>query len=189
MSSRKGESATGRARVSNFLRATLLSFDRHGERWLLLVLYAAIVMIVVLEVLRRFLLAYSSVWGLEMTRFLFIYLAWIGAAAAVRDRAHIRIGALLECLPHRGQSALYLLSSVATLLLAVFALYWSLAPVETSLQFGSVTQALRISRVWALAAIPLGFALIVLRLLQSMRRDLRTLRTGAPPFRGRKLFE
>jgi TRAP-type C4-dicarboxylate transport system permease small subunit len=35
--------------------------------------------------------SYSSIWGEEIVRYSFIYLAWIGAASAVRERAHIRI--------------------------------------------------------------------------------------------------
>jgi hypothetical protein len=30
--------------------------------------------------------SYSSIWGEEIVRYSFIYLAWIGAAAAVKER-------------------------------------------------------------------------------------------------------
>ena len=55
--------------------------DRDGERWLLLVLYSFIVYVIFIEVVRRFVLLYSSVWGEETARYAFIYLVWIGAAA------------------------------------------------------------------------------------------------------------
>ena len=56
-----------------------------------------IVVTIAMEVIRRFVLSYSSIWGEEIARYAFIYLAWIGAAAAVKDRAHIRI----DVCPHR----------------------------------------------------------------------------------------
>ncbi len=68
--------------------------DRNAERWALLVFYTMLVVTMALEVIRREVFAYSSVWGEEMVRYSFIYLAWIGAAAAVRERAHIRIGVI-----------------------------------------------------------------------------------------------
>lgn len=171
------------------VRQLLTVLDRNGERWLLLVFYTTIVLVVTSEVVRRFVLAYSSVWGGEIARFMFIYLAWIGASAAVRERTHIRIDALLHWLPPRGRAILLLFGDAMTLLLAVIALYWSLIPIETSLHFGSVTDGLRISRAWFLAAVPLGFGMMAFRVVQSMIRDLRDLRAGRAPFEGSKLFD
>lgn len=168
-----------------FVRA----IDRSGERWLLLVFYTTIVMVVTTEVIRRFLLAYSSAWGPEMARYMFIYLAWVGAAAAVRDRAHIRIDAILHWLPPRGKCVLYLFGDVMTLVLAIVAVYWSMNPLLTSLHYGSVTQGLRISQAWFLAAVPFGFGLMIFRLVQSMWRDIGDLRAGRAPFEGMRLFE
>ena len=70
--------------------------DQHGERSLLLIFYSMIVVTIAMEVIRRFVLSYSSIWGEEIARYAFIYLAWIGAAAAVKDRAHIRIDVLMH---------------------------------------------------------------------------------------------
>ena len=173
------------SRISWLLRM----LDRNGERWLLLIFYMTIVVVVTSEVARRFVLDYSSVWGGEIARFLFIYLAWIGASAAVRERAHIRIDALVKWLPPRGRSFLFLFGDLMTLLLAFIALYWSVSPILTSLRFGSVTEALGISRAWFLAAVPLGFGMMVIRLVQSLVMDARDLRTGREPFEGAKLFE
>ena len=37
--------------------------DANGERWLLLPLYALIVITIFVEVFRRFVLSYSSIWA------------------------------------------------------------------------------------------------------------------------------
>ncbi len=72
---------------------------------------------------------------------------------------------------------------------ACIALYWSYETVHISAKFGSVTDGLRISKVWFLMAVPLGFALIVWRLLQSFVRDFRSLRDGTPVYQGDTLFD
>ena len=167
----------------------LHNLDRHGERWLLLIFYSMIVATVFIEVIRRFVLSYSSIWGEEIARYAFIYLAWIGASAAVRDRAHIRIDLIVHYLKPRGRAVIYLLGDLLTFVLAVLALFWSLQPIFTSLEFGSVTHGLRISQAWFTAAVPLGFAMILFRLIQSAARDLNDLRQGRDVFSGNKLFD
>ena len=62
--------------------------DQNIEAWALLVFYTMLVVTMAIEVLRRELFAYSSIWGEEIVRYSFIYLAWIGASAAVRERAY-----------------------------------------------------------------------------------------------------
>jgi len=167
----------------------LRKLDRYGERWLLLVFYCFIVYVIFIEVVRRFVLLYSSVWGEETARYAFIYLVWIGAAAAVRERAHIRIDVIVHYLPPRGGALLYLLGDVLTAVLACLAIYWSLDPVLVSLKFGNVTDGLRIVRAWFLFAVPFGFSLIMIRLVQSIVRDIGDLRAGRAMYTGKKLFD
>jgi TRAP-type C4-dicarboxylate transport system permease small subunit len=169
--------------------AFLKKFDSNGERWLLLGFYTYIVLVIAIEVVRRFGLSYSSVWGEETARYAFIYLVWIGAASAVRERAHIRIDVLSDLLPPRGTALVYMFADVLTLLLACATLYWTIDPVLTSIKFHSVTEGLRVTRAWFLVAVPFGFLLVVVRTLQSMARDISDLRAGRPPYRGERLFD
>src|SRR3546814_7827617 len=96
------------------MREVLSWLDENAERWMLLFLYSFIVLVIAIEVLRRFVLMYSSVWGEEAARYAFIYLVWIGAAVAVRDRAHIRIDVITHLLPPRGSALVYLRSEEHT---------------------------------------------------------------------------
>ena len=171
------------------MRDAVKWLDENGERVLLLFLYCFIVLVIAIEVIRRFVLMYSSVWGEETARFAFIYLVWIGAAVAVRDRAHIRIDVITHLLPPRGAALIYLLADFLTVALACLAIYWSLDPVLVSWQYGNVTDGLRIIRVWFLLAVPVGFTIMLLRLGQSIRRDIDDLRYGRPHFAGRRLFD
>jgi C4-dicarboxylate transporter DctQ subunit len=167
----------------------LRKIDQEGERWLVLPLYTMIVLTVFMEVFRRFFLSYSSIWAEEIARYAFIYIAWIGASYAIRERAHIRIDVILPLLSNRWRTIVFIFGDIVTLILAVLALYWSMEPVINSIHFGSVTHGLRISQAWFLFAVPLGFTMMILRLLQSMKRDISDLRAGRPVFEGSKLFD
>jgi TRAP-type C4-dicarboxylate transport system permease small subunit len=171
------------------MNSIIKRIDEDGERWLLLIFYTTIVATIAVEVLRRFGLSYSSVWGEEIARYAFIYLAWIGASAAVKRRAHIRIDILLHYVSERGKAALYLFGDLMTLLLAIIVIFFSVGSVLTSIKFGSVTDGLRISQAWFLAAVPLGFTMLSFRLVQSMIRDIKDLRNGNPVYTGEKLID
>ncbi len=163
--------------------------DSEGERWLLLTFYTLIVLVIGVEVVRRFVLSYSSIWGEEVARYAFIYLAWIGTSAAVRDRAHIRIDVIQQFLSRKGKLAMYIFGDVVTLVISLFAIYFSFETLATSMKFGSVTHGLGVSQAWFIAAVPLGFSMVIFRLLQSLKRDIGMWNTDEPLYTGKKLFD
>jgi len=171
------------------MRRVLHAIDREGERYLMLVFYCFIVFVIVTEVVRRFVLDFSSLWGEEAARCAFIYLGWIGAAYAVKQRAHIRFDFVSRVLPPRGAVCVYLFAELATLVFAGFALYWSLQSMFTMIRFDALSPALRIPQAWFAAAVPLGFALLIVRVLQSIVRDWRNFVAGRAPFAGALLFD
>lgn len=171
------------------MRALLRALDRDGERWAMLVFYAFCTIVIVQEVVRRFVLNFSSAWGEEAARYAFIYLGWIGAAYAVRERAHIRFDIVLQRLAPRAKALLFIFTELATIAFALIALYWSMHTVRQLLQFEGTTPVLRVNKVWFEAAVPIGFALIVLRSVQGIVRDWRDLRAGRAPFAGKAMFD
>ncbi|HUF56287.1 MAG TPA: TRAP transporter small permease [Thermohalobaculum sp.] len=165
------------------------SLNRNAERWALLVFYTMLVITMAVEVIRREIFAYSSIWGEEVVRYAFIYLVWIGAAAAVRERAHIRIDVLFHYLGDRAKALLYIFGDLVMLGIAILAVYWSFETFSVSWKFGSVSHGLRVSMVWFLAAVPIGFGLMIFRLIQSLLRDVSDLRAGRPVYEGARLFD
>ncbi len=163
--------------------------DRNAEKWALLVFYSMLVITMAVEVLRREVFSYSSIWGEEIVRYSFIYLAWIGASAAVKERAHIRIDVLMHYVSPRLKTLLYILGDVVMLAVAIGAMIWSFETVLVSWEFGSVSHGLRVSLVWFLMAVPIGFTLMIVRLIQSLSRDFKSLRNGSPVYEGDKLFD
>ena len=83
----------------------------------------------------------------------------------------------------------HMLGDVVMFAVALVALYWSFETVLVSWKFGSVTDGLRISKVWFLMAVPVGFTLMIVRLVQSFADDVHALRTGKPVFEGNKMFD
>ena len=163
--------------------------ENNLERWLTLIFYVMVVAVLSIEVLQRFLLSFSTIWGEEVARYSFIYLAWIGAAFAVKDRAHLRIDMMLTGLPDRVKAGFYVLADVLAIGLACWAFYLSLHPVETAMKFSSVTAGLRVPFWYFKLAIPVGFGLVIVRLLQSLYLDVNSLVRDEPLYVGKGLLD
>jgi C4-dicarboxylate transporter, DctQ subunit len=171
------------------MKRLLKNLDDNAERYLMLVCYTFCCAVIIQDVARRYLLNYSAGWSQETAQYAFIYLGWIGAASAVRERAHIRFDILLNKLPERLHGYVYVFSELATLAFALIALRYTLHSIAQDWQFGNSTDVLRVSRIWAEAAVPIGFSLIFIRTLQAMSRDIAAIRNGLPAYRGKAMFE
>ncbi len=163
--------------------------DKNAEKFLALWLYLFIVVVIFNEVIRRFVLEFSSLWGEETARYSFIYMVWIGAAMAVKDRLHIRITLVIDHLTYRLQNLFSIMASLLGMILAIIALRYSMEPFLLSIKYQSVTDGLRIVQAWYLFAVPFGFALIMVRFSQTLIEDTKRMISGAPPAVREKLFE
>lgn len=163
--------------------------DDNAERYAMLLAYVFVCVVIVQEVIRRFALNYSSAWSQETAQYLFIYLGYIGAAYAVKERAHIRFDILLLRVSPRVKGYLNVFAELATLLFAVIAIYWSMHTVQQLLHFGGTTPVLRVNKTWFEAAVPIGFLLVVVRCLQAIWRDVNDIRAGREVFAGKAMFD
>jgi TRAP-type C4-dicarboxylate transport system permease small subunit len=128
-------------------------------KWLLVVTVAAMVLIVVLQVVARFLLI-PIIWTSEATQNLMIWLTFIGGAAAFAQGEHIAVELLVARCRPRLRAAVGLL--VHLLLLAFFvvlAVYgWRLAIINLP----ASGYTLPISQFYVSLAVPVGMALVAL---------------------------
>jgi C4-dicarboxylate transporter DctQ subunit len=109
-----------------------------------------------------------------------------GGGQGTRAHPHRRDDAV--CRP-RTKALLYIFGDIVMFAVAVIALYWSFETVHVSAKFGSVSHGLRISQVWFLMAVPIGFALVIFRLSSVSFATSPTFETGTPVYEGDKLFD
>jgi TRAP-type C4-dicarboxylate transport system permease small subunit len=137
---------------------------------------AAMAGIVFVNVFCRFALKFSLSWADEMAQVLMVWLTFLGAGAAMRDRMHYAFDYLVRSLPWRWQRIVkaggHLLCIAMTLLL----IYWS---AKVSLLITDwVMPATGMPRSWVYAACPIGSTFL---LLYQIRNLLADLRAAAPP--------
>ena len=74
-------------------------------RWIRLFIamsYAYFCIIIMTEVVRRYVFGDSSAWGEMTARYAFVYMTYIAAAEAVRQNKHIRVDLLDRLAPPGG---------------------------------------------------------------------------------------
>ncbi len=138
------------------------------NRWVLILLLAAMACIVFANVALRYLTNESLVWAEEVARHLMIWLTFLGAGLVLRFGGHIAIENLHDLLPGRAGRWLRMLI-VAGLLVFFATMAWYGAQYTSVMRF-QTTAATGISFGWVYLALPLGFVLLIVHLLLVTRR-------------------
>ncbi|MGK7653881.1 TRAP transporter small permease [Roseovarius sp. B08] len=131
--------------------------------WALILMLSGMALVVGANISLRYFTAHSLPWADEVARYLMIWLTFTGAGLILRIGGHVAITNLQDSLPSAGQKILRAL--IVLILLAFFGYMvyvgWQYAQ---RMQF-QVTPALRLPFLYVYAAMPVGFALLIVHLL------------------------
>ena len=142
------------------------------------ILVAAEIAILFAGIVARALFSEPLIWSDELASTLFLWLAMLGAAIALRRGEHMRMTALVAGLPQNGRRFLDAVALSAGLLflmlIAAPAFKWTLSESFVT------TPALEISGAWRAAAFPFGIvAMAVFAVSRLITRTSRTHTIGA----------
>jgi len=143
----------------------LSTFDRvllRLNRWAVIAILAAMALMVFVNVALRFLTDHSILWVEEASRYLMIWLTFLGSGIVLRYGAHIGIDTLQDRFPRR---APFIRAIVFALLLAFFAAMVWLGVRYALLTWGQTTPVMQIPIGAVYLAMPVGFALMIVHLM------------------------
>jgi len=143
------------------------------EEWLIAALLAAMTLITFAQVIARYIFNYSFVWALELATFIFGALIFIGISYGVRVGAHIGVDALVKVLPARIARIVGITAAVLCLAYSVIVFYGSWIYVDKMYEIGILAQDMPIPQWVPRLVMPVGFALLFLRLLGVLLDMLR----------------
>ncbi|WP_109468371.1 TRAP transporter small permease [Albibacillus kandeliae] len=131
--------------------------------WALILMLSAMALVVGANITLRYLTGHSLSWADEVARYLMIWMTFGGAGLVLRVGGHVAITNLQDALPGLGQKLLRGAIVLGLLIFFGFMVYvgWQYAQ---RMQF-QVTPALRIPFLYVYAAMPIGFALLIVHLL------------------------
>ena len=144
------------------------------------VLLAVEIAVLLAGVISRYVFHNPLVWTDELASILFLWLAMLGAAIALRRGEHMRMTTLLQRMAPGTRSTLELLALAAPLLFIVVLLPYAIEHAESEAVIR--TPYLDVSTVWRVAAMPVGMALMFVAAalrLASAGRLFQLLRAAA----------
>ncbi len=150
--------------------------DEKLEQWLITITYSYFCLIILIEVLRRYLFGATSVWGEMTARYAFVFLVYIAVAEVARTRDHIRIDIVPKMLGPRGRLCLYLYFDCLYLILAALVVWYSLQVMRLQVDTDTLMTGFDVNMAFAYAALPLGWSLLIYRVLQRFARTVRSYR-------------
>ena len=142
-------------------------FDSKIIKWFIIGTYTYFCLIILIEVIRRYIFGASSPWGEMTARYAFVYLTYVAASEGIRQGRHIRIDLLPNSLPPATKKWLELYIDALTILLAGTVIYYSLELIGILWSAGIVMTAADVNMAFAQAALPLGWILIIIRTVQN----------------------
>lgn len=79
---------------------------------LITVILSAMCIFVFLNVVLRYVFNSGLTWSEELARYLFVWVVFLGAIVAAKDKSHLGVDLLVRILPHGLQRAAYVLSNI-----------------------------------------------------------------------------
>ncbi len=141
------------------MEAASSALNRAAE-WLMAVLLALMALVTGLAIAGRFVFSYSLFWSDEATRFLLIWIAFLGMSVGVRRGAHPGIDSLVRALRPGLGRFLCGIAVLASSLFFVVAIVYGTALARTAWLQRSPSLGVRMA--WPYAAVPVAGLLMLL---------------------------
>jgi TRAP-type C4-dicarboxylate transport system permease small subunit len=129
---------------------------------------------VLLGIVARY-IQFSQVFADELGKYLFIWLCTIGLSAATKDNQHVRLSFISANLPF-SRKGIRLISQSLFLMFSLFFLYWSFMLTLMHFEMDKSVMGFHFPMYWFTAAVPVGFALTSLRLIQDIHHLINAKR-------------
>lgn len=152
------------------------------EEIILVIMMTAATVIVAAQVVTRYVFQVPLPWSEEIARYLFIWLVWLGAAFATKERRHIIIDVVVSRLPDSLRRYCFLIST-AVWIVFLAAMFYLAMKLTISVYTGGQIAAGSGIRMWIpYAAVPTGMFLMLFRLIQNCVHDVKLMKGGQNPW-------
>ncbi len=142
-----------------------------ANRWAVVALMAAMAVLVFTNVVSRYVLNYSLIWVEELTRYLMVWVGFLGAGLVLRLGAHIAVEAFQDLLPPRAARTLRV--GIVVLLGITFAAMTWLGMRYAAFAWDQETPVMNWNTGAIYLAIPIGSTLLLIHLFFIARGYVR----------------
>ncbi|MBQ1630957.1 MAG: TRAP transporter small permease [Firmicutes bacterium] len=120
----------------------------------------------------------SISWSEELVRYLYVWETWLGVSYATKRGSQLRITMIRDKLSPKGQMAIEIFVTIVWLAFAAFVFYMGVRAIGQIAKFGQVSSALRVPLKYCYLSIPVGMAMMSVRLIESSIKRFRPAKEG-----------
>ncbi len=136
------------------------------EDAVLIMMFMAMVAVIFLQVIMRFVFNNSLVWSEELGKFLFVWLSWIGISIGHRRKEHIKITLFVDKFPLRYRFLFEAITELVLILICAVTVYYSV--VMIGIQANVPYAGIKISTSWGYLSLVLGCSMMLIRCVVSL---------------------
>ncbi len=144
----------------------LYKFINRFELYLASLIFVAIMALLFIQVITRYVLGHAFTWTEEISIIGFVWMQYLGICASVLTRKQLRIDFFLDMMPFKVKKIMLIVDNILTMIFCGAIIPFMLGIINTMVKMGSITDLLRIPNAVVYAIMPFSMALMIIRLIQ-----------------------
>lgn len=148
------------------LKKCLHALDQHLEEYLIAFFLIAITVVMLLQIVLRYLFQHALSWPEEFSRYCFVYITFLTFGYCTQHDSMLRLDIIKETLPQKIWNILQAIVYLASAAFFLIMLIHSFDLLKSMQQTGRVSAALAIPYFYIYMSTTIGFALALFRTIQ-----------------------
>jgi len=148
------------------MKAKLLYLEENFEEILMVLLLIAMTVIMGIQVFARYVLGSALSWSEEITRYLFIWSAFLSVSLCTKKCISIKIDQFINKFPNRGIALFKIVNLTISFIFFVYLIPFAYRYLMSTIASGQVSPACGIPMAWVQSAPLVCFSLTAIRLVQ-----------------------
>lgn len=143
------------------------------EKMFLMITVAIMIIVIVYQVILRYVFSASNAWSEELARYLFIYDVMIAAAIATRKNSHLQIDAFINMLKPKTKAIYTIIATAVGIVFLVFLLGYSMILCQAAAD--NISAGLKIPMSIPYACMPIGAVLMILTSIEVILKQFEKI--------------
>lgn len=141
-------------------------FINHISIYIVVVLMITMTIIVLLQVFCRFILNNALSWPEEISRYIMIWICFLGSGIACKYKAHIGVDFIIKRIHKKLQPSIRISTNICILVFLAFCIWKGL--YMTQFTINQLSPASQISMAWPYSSVPVGSFFMMVHIFVSL---------------------
>jgi len=155
------------------MKKILSALDKHIEEYCMVVLLAVMSVVIFAQVVSRYVFSNSISWSEEIARYIFVWVVYFAISYGVKVNAHVKVDAFITFMPNFMAKPIRIISNFLFLVFCGLMMVYGVKVVDFILASKQSSPALGMPMGLVYLAVPVGFTLTAIRLVQDTIAKLK----------------